>query len=478
MQIKFSRSPAIAVAIVLILGICTPAMVRAADTLEVGLGVADITPQLDAKQPIWLAGKELNRPAAGVHDPLYARAIVLRHAGRKIALVSVDSIGLARPAIENARAGLKDFFYVLVASTHSHESPDVIGVWGPSPEVSGVVPDYVQLVEKKIIEAVRRADAAAVPARADYGTAEDVSLLGDYRLPEIYDGVIRVLRFVRLSDGKTQGLVVQWNSHGVEPAKNSLVSRDYMGATVDSLEKRHGCRAVFFQGAIGGLMGTPKKLVDDAKSGRIASEPFAFISACGEAVADLADRALEQAQPIVLTPLAVFARPIMVPLDNEGFRAATAAGVITRPVFAWKGRRDQRGEPIAKGTTDGDQAMETEVAYLRLGELHVAAIPGELYPELVYGKFQEPADKGADFPTAPLEQPIAKILPGPKMLVLGLANDEIGYILPKRQWDVAPPYAYGRTSAQYGERNSVGPETARNLMEALAQRVAEARSAK
>ena len=117
--------------------------------------------------------------------------------------------------------------------------------------------------------------------------------------------------------------------------------------------------------------------------------------------------------------------------------------------------------------------MESEVAYLRLGELHVAAIPGELYPEVVYGKYQEPADPGADFPDAPLERPIAKILPGPKIMVLGLANDELGYILPKRQWDVKPPFAYGKSSAQYGEKNSVGPETARVLIEALADRVTD-----
>ena len=69
---------------------------------------------------------------------------------------------------------------------------------------------------------------------------------------------------------------------------------------------------------------------------------------------------------------------------------------------------------------------------------------------------------------------MANILPGPKIMVLGLANDEVGYIVPKRQWDVAPPFAYGRTSSQYGEKNSVGPETARMLMEALADRVSEA----
>ena len=452
----------------------TTSIVGAADTLEAGMGVANITPKLDPGQPIWLAGKDHNRAATGVHDPLYARALVLRAGGRKIALVSVDSIGLPYPSVQRARAQLKDFAYVLVASTHSHESPDVIGVWGPSPAVSGVVPDYVRLVETKTVEAVRQADAAAVGVRAEYGTADDQSLLADYRLPEVYDSVLRVLRFVRLSDGKAHGLLVQWNSHGVEPKNNLLVSRDFMGVTVDRLEKRHGCHVVYFQGAIGGLMGTPEPSSLIAKSGQTPTDSFDFIRICGEAIAGLADRALKDARPITLTPLEVFARPITIPMANEGFRAARAGGVLPRPVYAWTGRRDERGDEIALGKTDGAQAMETEVAYLRLGKLDVAAIPGELYPELVYGTFQEPADTSADFPAAPLEQPIARILPSAKLLVLGLANDEIGYIVPKRQWDVLPPFAYGRTRAQYGERNSVGPETARMLMEALADRVAEA----
>jgi hypothetical protein len=451
-----------------------PALVLAADGLEVGLGVADITPKLDAQQPIWLAGLDSNRAAAGVHDALYARALVLRHGVQKIALVAVDSIGLQYPTVQHARANLKDFAYVLVASTHSHSSPDVIGIWGPAAGVSGLAPDYLRLVETKIVEAVRQADAAAVEARAEYATADDPSLVGDFRLPIVLDSVMRVLRFVRSSDGKTQGLLVQWNSHGVEPHKNLQISRDFMGATVDALEKRHGCRAMYFQGAIGGLMGTPKKLEQEAESKKIAGDSFEFIDLCGAAIADLADRALAQPQPIVLTPFAVYTRPIMIPLANEGFRAARAGGVLMRPVFTWTGRRDRRGDEIPLGKTDGEQAMETEVGYLRLGELHVATIPGELYPELVYGHFQEPADPGADFLDAPLETPVVKILPSAKILVLGLANDEIGYIVPKRQWDVAPPFAYGRSSAQYGEGNSVGPETARMLMEALAERVAEA----
>ena len=446
-----------------------------AAALEVGFASADVTPKLEEGKPIWLAGLDSNRAAKGVHDKLYARAIVLRDGDRKLALVSVDSIGLPHPLIANARRGLAGFAYVLVASTHSHSTPDVIGIWGPAPDKSGVVPDYNRLVEQGIIQAVRQADAAAVPARAEYGTAEDDSLLGDFRLPEVYDGVLRTLRFVRSGDGKPCGILVQWNSHGVEPDKNFLVSRDFMGSTVDALEKRHPCPAVYFQGAIGGLMGTPKKLVEAAKAGKISSEPFGFIDACGEAIADLADRAIQAAQPIKLTPLNVFARPIAVPLDNEGFRAARAAGVLDRPVFAWTGDRNDLGKPLPDGKSDGRVAMQTEVAYLRLGDLHVAAIPGELYPECVYGKYQDPADPGADFPDAPLEPPIATTLPSKKILILGLAGDEVGYIVPKRQWDVKPPFAYGRKSSQYGERNSIGPETAGELLKALADRVGESR---
>ena len=40
--------------------------------------------------------------------------------------------------------------------------------------------------------------------------------------------------------------------------------------------------------------------------------------------------------------------------------------------------------------------------------------------------------------------------------------------------DVKPPFCYGRDSKQYGEQNSVGPETARMLTRALADRVRDA----
>jgi hypothetical protein len=113
--------------------------------------------------------------------------------------------------------------------------------------------------------------------------------------------------------------------------------------------------------------------------------------------------------------------------------------------------------------------VETEVGLLQLGELAVACIPGEIYPELVYGAFQEPVEPQVDFPNAPKEPTVAGLMPGPRWLLMGLANDEVGYILPKRQWDERPPYAYGRDKPQYGEINSCGPDAAPIILRSLAR---------
>jgi hypothetical protein len=77
--------------------------------------------------------------------------------------------------------------------------------------------------------------------------------------------------------------------------------------------------------------------------------------------------------------------------------------------------------------------MKTEVAWLRLGNLDVACIPGEIYPELVLDKVQT-RRIGADFPDAPPSRRV-QAAQGADRMIVGLANDEIGYIIPKRQWD-------------------------------------------
>jgi hypothetical protein len=59
--------------------------------------------------------------------------------------------------------------------------------------------------------------------------------------------------------------------------------------------------------------------------------------------------------------------------------------------------------------------------------------------------------------------PIRQLMPGKIKFVFGLANDEIGYIIPKSEWDRKSPYLYGATKAPYGEINSAGSDTAAKI---------------
>lgn len=443
-----------------------------ASDVEVGFGKADITPDL-ARHAVWMAGYGNNRRATGVHDTLWARAVVLREGASKLALVSVDLVGLQRLAVMKVRDRLPGYLHILVASTHNHEGPDVIGLWGPSERESGVDPAYVEFVVERIVEAVKAAEGTLTPARAAYGTAEAPELLLDPRLPLVKDPILRAVNFTA-ADGRPLGLVLQFSNHpeSLGP-QNTLVTADFPHYTIKALEARHGVPVAYFSGAIGGLMTNPPEF--PAPGGTVVKAgTFAFAEAYGEAVARVFDEALAAAEPLRLSPLAASTTPVFVPLANPGYRQGRALGVLSRQAFAWIGRADSAGERLPDSQVEGDIALETEVAYVRAGDLHIAGIPGELYPELVYGEYQSPAEPNADFPDAPTEPPVMAILPGNKALILGLANDEIGYIIPKRQWDDVAPFAYGRNEKQYGEVNSVGPEVAPILMKALQQQVRQA----
>lgn len=443
-----------------------------ASALEVGFGVVDITPELSEDKPVYVAGYGQNRRATGIHDPLYARAVVFRDGDQKIGFVVADVVGLFYPTVLEVREKLEGFDYVMVSATHSHEGPDTMGLWGPSPFRTGVDPEYMQLVVDRCAEAVRAADSAAVEAKAAYGTAEDETLLRDSRVPEVYDGILRALQFTSPADDSTVGLVVQWNCHPEAlGGDNPEISADFLYATIATLEEKYNCPVVVFTGAVGGLMAPPRNVIQNDKGEFPGEGDFEYCRLYGEAVGELAKQALEAAEPIELTPFAVSAKPITVPMDNPIYRMGGMLGIIKRPGRAWTGDYRELGEIITPKNAKAHPGMETEVAYLRLGDLHVAGIPGEIYPELVYGKYQEPVEPNVDFPEVPLEKPVVEILPGEKFLLIGLANDELGYIIPKRQWDDLPPFAYGRDKKQYGEVNSIGPETAPILMHALEDRV-------
>lgn len=434
--------------------------------LEVGFGETDITPKLGDK-PVYIAGYGQNRKATGVLDPLKARAFVLRNGGRKVAIVCLDLVGFFHANVEHVRQQLKGFDYVLVSSTHVHEGPDTLGLWGSGPLVSGVDPQYLAYVERQAAKAVRDADASCKPCSARIGTAHAPELLHDGREPYVLHDELVALEFRGAGGGPPAGIVVQWNCHPeTVDSKSTQLTSDYVATTVGRLSQRHHCPVVYLTGTVGGLMTTLHLELKDETGKVLPQGSVAKMVRYGELLAEVVDRALKDARPLRLTPFDVRHRPLYLPLDNKLYVLARQVGVLDRPAYVIP---DGSTGPVPARPEDGGKRLwsRSEIGYLRLGELEIAAIPGEIYPELVLGKVQDPVDPGADFPTAPVEPSIYGQFRGRHRMIVGLANDEVGYIIPKRQWDEKAPFCYGRKKAQYGEENSMGPDTAPMICEAF-----------
>jgi hypothetical protein len=437
-----------------------------AGELTVGFGEANVTPVL-GKKPVYLAGFGQNRSAKTVHDPIMVRAVVLADGKQRIALVSVDVVGLFNTSIERIRKELPGFAYVLVSATHNHEGPDTLGLWGANPLQSGVDPDYLKKVETGCVAAAKAADAARKPAAARIGTARDADLIRDTRQPIVKHDELVAIHFHDPKTDAPLGVLVQWNCHPeVLDSKNTAITADFVYYTVKQLSETQKCPVAYFTGTVGGLMTTIRLPIKDDAGKELHDGTFEKSERYGRLVGKLGETALAAAKPLALAPFDIRTREVLIPIDNNVYRLAWQFGILARPAYRWDGNPTPKEfvitQEIAKPV-----AVKTEVGYLKLGDLEVAVIPGEIYPELVLGKVQDPADPAADFPNAPREPAIYDQLKGKHRLLIGLGNDEIGYIIPKRQWEEKPPFCYGLKKAQYGEGNSVGPEAAPILCEAF-----------
>ena len=99
-----------------------------ADAAQLCAGVArkDLTPPLSMKAPLGGYGARMNQPAVGVHDRIFAKALVFDDRGRRFALVTCDLLGLAPPVkAEIVKQLFNDGWtaeQILILPSHSHAS--------------------------------------------------------------------------------------------------------------------------------------------------------------------------------------------------------------------------------------------------------------------------------------------------------------------------------------------------------------------
>jgi hypothetical protein len=424
--------------------------------IQAGAAARSITPAMDPAKPVYMAGFGNNRVATGVHDELYARCLAMRSGGPPVVLCSVDSIGLFFDDVQKIRAGVPQA-QVIVAATHSHETPDTLGLWGPSPGVSGINEEYNALVVRRTIEAAQAALKSMRGAKLTITKThppELASYMRDSRPPVLLDDELVILRLTR-GNGRGIATLINWANHPEAlGSKNTLLTADFPWALARDTESRLGGVTIFVNGSLGGLMTPLGVKVRDPRYNEIAPpDSFRLAEVIGNQVADLVVDTILKTRPSGSSKVTYQETLVKIPVSNPGFVHAAAANLD-------KGRK----------AIGPDKVSTTPVGLLRIMHrgkplLEAAAIPGELYPELSLGGVVR--YPGADFPDAPIEPGVKTMMKAPYRMVLGLTNDEIGYIIPKAEWDNQAPWLNNATKRLYGEVNSIGPEAAPVITQAV-----------
>lgn len=233
--------------------IVTPAY--AGKTLLVGAATTEITPPVG--YPMWGYAVRHDSPSTGVLDPLKARAVVLRAGDVRLAVVSLD---LGRPPTRASTQSIRDRLRadgineIMLVASHTHHGPLLeLDTW-PDPKSP-----YTKALEDKLVDLIRAANRAAVPAR--WGVASREESFNRNRQSKRPDApVARQLTVVRFADldGKPIAQLVHLAAHPTMlPSSLHQFSADYPGALCRLVEKETGAPCLFLQGAAGDLSPNP-----------------------------------------------------------------------------------------------------------------------------------------------------------------------------------------------------------------------------
>jgi hypothetical protein len=398
--------------------------------------------------------------ATRVHDPIDARAIAIGDGTKTYVYVSVVAQGLfqnytaqmrADAVAKSKTAGHSPIDDVVVSANHNESSPDTIGIYG-GPETpagvganSGIDDYYMAYLRGKVADAAVQASDAAQPAtlHAHQYTLPPgvrVSLSTNFPTtdnegrPMAIDPKVGLLQ-ARGADGKPIVTVMSLAAHNQEVGHSKThgsdgqtdMSSDWPGYFAARLEQKLGGHAMFLVGDNGSEedpITVPALPDNDA-------DPYPQAKATGEALADALAAQVPNARSLRFGQLGFKRSEFTVPLENNAFKAAAAAGIFgERPTYA-------AGQPAGRAGSD----LLTEVSVLGVGpDLQLLDNPAEAFPGLMvgtpFGIEDAPCPSRAN-PSVPTWNAAA-----PYRFHVGLANDMIGYISPPWAFtDVAGIYA-------------------------------------
>lgn len=381
-------------------------------SLSVGAAQAPVNPPMGS----FIAGDRQDRHFNAVLDSLWAKAVVVSDGKEKLAIVTIDCIGLLKPEIDRIReqvARRTDIKadHIVVSSTHTHSGPDVVGIWGKDYTSSGVDPAYLSFLVTTASEQIILADRTrtSVTAVAGSGTFDGkwFSNISDEEL----DRTVSVLQF-RDGTGKSVATLTNFACHPTFlDGTFTIVSSDYPGTFYGDMNQEIGGINLFLQGAIGGWVQP-----NDELRGQQGAQ------AAGKSLADFTRQILSTAKQIQVDKgIKFLSATVRLPVENKNWIMLSQVGTIKRQF------------------TD---SVSTDMAWFSIGDAHFATHPGETSPWL-----------GLE---------TRKLMPEGTRFVLGLSQDALGYIL-KPDFFTDTTYQH----SGYLTSMSLGPQTTPVLLQQL-----------
>lgn len=385
--------------------------------LLLGVAKQEINPPMEGREVVC----PVKSPALGVESDLCARAMVFgvpEDDRPRAALVVLDTLyahAEIAAAIRQAAATLVPALApesVMVASTHTHSAPPlrpfdmrehgwagriVLRRIGQSGNIAQPDPEWVEKVISRAALAVAQAWQSRGPVRAGIALTEarlgsnrrvvdaDGKATNEWTDPEgrhtgFFDPNVRFVVFRDAGDGRVRAILSGYGCHPVTLGpRNVRPSPDYPGYLVRKLEAATGAELAMHV-TTGGANINPRVC--------LKATPEAT-RAMGETLADAVLASLDHALPLRVAPLVVATAPMELVLKTKLPIALVEllAGRLSSP--------DQK-------------TITSEVQAIRLGDLVLVSAPGELFAELVVT--------------------VENLSPLPHTLVVGHANDALGYL--------------------------------------------------
>jgi hypothetical protein len=228
---------------------------RAPGILRAGAAKVEITPgDFTGFYSVWA------KPFEGVHDPIFARALVVTDGTNSAALVSTDLVEFGdttslRQRIERELGIPAD--HIIIAASHDHNAPRAGPIVPGTSSAQGrpySPANYVEFVDDRIVQTLGKAKAALQPARVGVGSGRaDINVnrngyngkgWGGADPDGPSDKTMWVVKFVDAA-GEPIALVLNYGVHSVVagPA-NTLITGDLAGATERFVERHFDDKAV------------------------------------------------------------------------------------------------------------------------------------------------------------------------------------------------------------------------------------------